>query len=208
MGSQRFYDGTKRIADVSVAALALVATTPVQLAVAALVALDLGRPVLFRQVRPGLHGEPFTLVKFRTMRSMDPQHGMSDDSQRLTRFGRALRSTSLDELPGLWNVLRGDISLVGPRPLLMQYLPLYTEAQARRHEVRPGLTGLAQIRGRNALSWEERLALDVEYVERRSLALDLKILLETIRIVWSRKGVTGEGSPTMQPFLGSSSAIP
>ena len=160
--------------------------------------MALGSPVLFRQTRPGLHGEPFELLKFRTMRT-----GAGADVERLTRFGRLLRSTSLDELPELWNVVRGDMSIVGPRPLLMEYLALYSPRQARRHEVLPGLTGLAQVEGRNLVGWDERLELDVRYVETRSLALDLRIIGRTIGLVLRREGISGEGEATMAPFRGT-----
>jgi lipopolysaccharide/colanic/teichoic acid biosynthesis glycosyltransferase len=197
------YDRTKRLLDVVVAGTALVASAPVQAVIAVLVARDLGRPVLFRQERPGKDGKPFTMVKFRSMKAAPEGTSPLHDAERLTRFGRLLRSTSLDELPSLWNVVRGDMSLVGPRPLLMQYLPLYSAGQARRHEVRPGLTGLAQVRGRNLLSWEDRFALDVEYVENRSLRLDLRIIRETLAAVVSRRGVSSGTSETMEPFAGS-----
>jgi lipopolysaccharide/colanic/teichoic acid biosynthesis glycosyltransferase len=174
------------------------------LAVAALVALRLGRPVLFRQQRPGLHGRPFTLVKFRTMLDSGGQAAVHQDKERLTPFGQWLRSTSLDELPELWNIIAGDMSLVGPRPLLMQYLPRYSPEQLRRHEVRPGLTGWAQIKGRNAISWDEKLALDVWYVDNWSLALDLKILLATFLSVLKREGIAGDGTVTMSEFMGAS----
>lgn len=200
-------DAVKRTVDVVLATAGLVLLTPLQALVAVLVAVRLGGPVLFRQVRPGRGGEPFELVKFRSMRSPDPARGLVSDADRLTPLGRRLRSTSLDELPTLWNVLRGDMSLVGPRPLLMQYLSLYSPEQARRHDVRPGLTGLAQTRGRNALSWEERFALDVEYVERRSLGLDLQILAATVRTVLQRDGVSAPGEATMPPFTGKSSDV-
>ncbi len=166
----------------------------------------LGRPVLFRQVRPGLHGRPFMMVKFRTMtdeRGVDGE--LLPDAQRLTAFGRFLRASSLDELPELWNVLCGEMSLVGPRPLLMEYLPLYSPDQARRHEVRPGITGWAQVNGRNALSWEERFKLDVWYVDHRSLWLDLRILWLTVRKVIVREGITAEGEATMPRFTGNKS---
>ncbi|MCK6210907.1 sugar transferase [Georgenia sp. EYE_87] len=198
----RAYDGAKRAIDVGVAAVALAAAAPVMAVVAVLVRRDLGSPVLFRQDRPGRDGEIFTLVKFRSMR--DAAGGPEDDdAARLTPFGEALRATSLDELPTLWNVLRGDMSLVGPRPLRTHYLPLYSPRQARRHEVRPGITGLAQVSGRNALDWGERLELDVRYVETRSLLLDLRILARTVAVVLSRSGTTPEGSAIMPSFTGS-----
>ena len=199
----RRYDRVKRSVDIAVAAAVLALAAPVVAAVAVVVALALGRPVLFRQLRPGLRGEPFELVKFRTMRAIDRERGLLRDGDRLTRTGRWLRATSLDELPTLWNVLRGDMSLVGPRPLLVQYLALYTPTQARRHEVRPGITGLAQVRGRNALSWEEKFAYDVHYVQRRSLGLDLRILVETAGTVLRRKGINAHGSATAVPFAGT-----
>jgi lipopolysaccharide/colanic/teichoic acid biosynthesis glycosyltransferase len=199
----RPYDRVKRLLDVAIAGTALVASAPVQAVVAVLVARDLGRPVLFRQERPGKDGLPFTMVKFRSMRSAGDDTSPLRDAERLTPFGRLLRSTSLDELPSLWNVVKGDMSLVGPRPLLMQYLPLYSPDQARRHEVRPGLTGLAQVRGRNLVSWPERFAMDVEYVDNRSLALDLRVLAATVATVVRRSGVSSETSATMEPFTGS-----
>jgi lipopolysaccharide/colanic/teichoic acid biosynthesis glycosyltransferase len=194
----------KRALDLTVSAVALVILSPILLVIAALVRWKLGSPVLFRQERPGLHGEPFTLVKFRTMRpgQVGANDG-SDDHARLDPFGERLRSTSLDELPELWNVLRGDMSLVGPRPLLMQYLPLYTERQSRRHEVRPGLTGWAQVNGRNATPWPERLEMDVWYVENRTLWLDLKILALTLPAALRRSGVSQEGQATVEYFTGS-----
>lgn len=170
----------------------------------ALVIRKLGSPVLFRQVRPGLHGRPFMMVKFRTMTDERGADGeFLPDAQRLTPFGRFLRATSLDELPELWNVLRGEMSLVGPRPLLMEYLPRYTPEQARRHEVRPGITGWAQVNGRNALSWEERFKLDVWYVDHRSVLLDLRILWLTVRKVLVREGIHADGEATMPRFTGS-----
>jgi lipopolysaccharide/colanic/teichoic acid biosynthesis glycosyltransferase len=196
----------KRVLDLAVTGRMLVVTAPVQAAVAVAVAVRFGRPVLFRQQRPGLHGEPFTILKFRTMRPVDVAAGRVDDALRMTRLGRFLRATSLDELPTLTNVLRGDMSLVGPRPLLMAYLPRYSPAQARRHEVRPGLTGLAQVGGRNAIGWGERLALDVEYVDTRTMRLDLAILLRTVGTVLSREGIAAEGEATMAEFLGRSAA--
>jgi lipopolysaccharide/colanic/teichoic acid biosynthesis glycosyltransferase len=194
----------KRVLDIAVSALALVILSPVFGVIAALIWLRLGRPILFNQVRPGLGGAPFTLVKFRTMRPapVDPIDGASDQA-RLDPFGARLRSTSLDELPELWNVLKGDMSLVGPRPLLMHYLPLYSERQRRRHEVKPGVTGWAQINGRNATPWPERLEMDVWYVENRSLWLDLKILALTIPRALQRSGVTQEGQATVEYFTGS-----
>jgi len=199
----RPYDRIKRAADVVVAGGALVVSLPVQAAVGVLVAVKLGRPVLFKQARPGLNGEIFTLYKFRTMKSVDPARGMVSDAQRLTSFGRALRATSLDELPTLINVIRGDMSLVGPRPLLVSYLDRYTPEQARRHEVRPGITGLAQASGRNALSWEKKFALDVYYVSHRSFALDMTILLKTVRALVKRDGISATDNVTMPEFLGS-----
>jgi lipopolysaccharide/colanic/teichoic acid biosynthesis glycosyltransferase len=199
-GARRPYDLLKRVLDVLVSAILLVVTSPLQALVAALVAMKLGRPVLFRQPRPGRNGRVFTLVKFRTMKNADPARGLVTDADRLTSFGRALRATSLDELPTLWNVLKGDMSLVGPRPLLVEYLDRYTPEQARRHEVRPGVTGLAQASGRNALAWEEKFRLDVEYVDSRSLALDIRILFATVRAVFVREGISADGHVTMQKF--------
>jgi sugar transferase EpsL len=193
----------KRLTDILLSAAGLVVLAPVLIAVAAAVAVALGRPVFFRQVRPGLNGKPFRLIKFRTMLdSVDSAGNPLDDARRLTRFGRMLRSTSLDELPELWNVLTGDMSLVGPRPLLMHYLPLYSAEQARRHDVRPGLTGWSQVNGRNALGWPEKLALDTWYVDNRSFALDVRILFLTVAKVLSRSGIAGEGSETMTEFKG------
>jgi lipopolysaccharide/colanic/teichoic acid biosynthesis glycosyltransferase len=196
------YDRVKRVGDVVLSATGLVITAPVQLVVAGLVQAKLGSPVLFRQERPGKDVRIFTLVKFRTMLDPDPERGLVADADRLTAFGRVLRSTSLDELPTLWNVLRGDMSLVGPRPLLPHYLPHYTPRQSRRHEVRPGVTGLAQVSGRNALGWPERLELDVQYVERRSLTLDARILGRTALSVVRRSGISDGQTPTMTPFAG------
>lgn len=181
----------------------LVLTAPIQAVVALLVRRGLGSPVLFRQQRPGLHGEPFEMVKFRTMLAPDPARGLVDDADRLTRLGRVLRATSLDELPSLWNIVRGDMSLVGPRPLLMRYLDRYTPEQARRHEVRPGLTGLAQVSGRNALTWEQKFELDVAYVDSHSVAGDLRILAATVGKVLRRDGIAAEDSATMPEFMGS-----
>lgn len=202
IAQRRRYDFVKRLIDIYAAALGLVLTAPIQLVVAALVRLRLGSPVLFTQNRPGLNSRVFRLHKFRTMANIDESRGLITDEQRLGSFGRLLRSTSLDELPTLWNVLRGDMSLVGPRPLLVEYLPLYSTEQARRHEVRPGITGLAQASGRNALTWEEKFRLDVEYVERRSLQLDGQILRDTARSVLVREGITQDGHVTMEKFRG------
>jgi lipopolysaccharide/colanic/teichoic acid biosynthesis glycosyltransferase len=190
----------KRLLDLVGAGAALAVAAPVLGAVAVAVRLSMGSPVLFRQRRPGLKGEPFTIYKFRTMRD-----GPGTDAERLTAVGRFLRATSLDELPELWNVLKGDMSLVGPRPLMMQYLPRYSAEQARRHDVLPGVTGWAQVNGRNATSWEERLALDVWYVDHRSLWLDLRILARTVRAVLLREGITHPGDATMPEFMGTAS---
>lgn len=196
------YRVTKRGIDIAAAAVGLAITTPVQLVVALLIARSMGRPVIFRQRRPGLNGKPFTLLKFRTMQA--PAAGRIADADRITTLGRALRSSSLDELPTLWNVLRGDMSLVGPRPLLMHYLDRYTPEQARRHEVRPGITGLAQVSGRNLLSWDEKFAADVTYVEQRCLSLDLQIMIRTIAAVISGRGISAPDDATMPEFLGAS----
>jgi len=196
--SRRYAVG-KRLIDAAVAGVLLVLTAPLLVVVAAAVAVTMGRPVFFRQVRPGRGGVPFRLVKFRTMRVVEGA-GPETDAARLTRTGRWLRATSLDELPTLWNVLRGDMSLVGPRPLLLEYLDRYTPRQARRHEVRPGITGLAQVNGRNAVSWEERLRLDVDYVDQVSLRLDLAILARTVRTVLRREGISAEGHASMPVF--------
>ena len=194
----------KRAIDLLVAAAVLIATAPLQVALWVAVRLLLGAPALFRQCRPGLHAEPFTLYKFRTMSDERDQDGtLLPDAQRLGRFGGFLRRTSLDELPSLFNVLRGEMSLVGPRPLLMEYLPLYSARQARRHEVRPGLTGWAQVNGRNALDWKERLEMDVWYVENRSFRLDLQILARTVQLVLRREGISQPGHATMERFRGS-----
>ncbi|TDC85171.1 sugar transferase [Micromonospora sp. KC606] len=206
-GARRRHDFIKRLFDVVVASLALVLLSPLLAAVALLVLVAFGRPVLFRHTRPGLHGELFELVKFRTMHHVDPSRGRVTDADRLTPVGRWLRATSLDELPELWNVLRGEMSLVGPRPHLVRYLDLYTNEQARRHGVRPGITGLAQVRGRNTLSWEDKFAYDVEYVDSRSFALDLRILAETVRVVLRREGITAPGSATWHEWQGPTHPI-
>lgn len=200
------FDAAKRTIDVLVSTVLLVVTAPVQLAVALAVRRDLGSPVLFRQDRPGLNDEVFELVKFRTMRDIDEEQGVVTDAQRLTPFGSLLRSTSLDELPSLWNVLRGDMSLVGPRPLLVRYLDRYSPRQRRRHEVRPGITGLAQVSGRNAISWEDKLELDVQYVETRSLRIDLLIMARTVGKVLRRDGIVDAAGVSAEEFRGSPGA--
>ena len=196
------YDLTKRTLDVAVAAAVLVVLLPLLAVVAAAVALVDGRPVFFRQRRPGVGGKPFTMLKFRTM-SHAPECGREGDGRRITRLGRFLRSTSLDELPEFYNVLKGEMSLVGPRPLLTEYLSRYTPEQARRHEVKPGLTGLAQVQGRNDVDWIRRLELDVWYVDHRGLLLDLQIVMRTIGVVFSRRGIHAEGHATMPEFQGA-----
>lgn len=194
----------KRLFDVVIAGLALLVFSVPLLLLMVLIRRRLGSPVFFRQMRPGLHGRPFMMVKFRTMTDARGADGeLLPDAERLTAFGRFLRASSLDELPELWNVLKGDMSLVGPRPLLMAYLPLYSPEQARRHEVRPGITGWAQVNGRNALSWEDKFRLDVDYVDNRSLLLDLKILWLTVRKVLIREGISAQGEATMPAFTGS-----
>ena len=199
----------KRLFDIVVAATLLVVLAPVFIAVGVLIHLKLGRPALFRQQRPGLESKPFVMLKFRTMmNAVDINNQVLADNLRLTRFGKILRGTSLDELPELWNVLKGDMSLVGPRPLLMEYLPLYSPDQRRRHEVRPGITGWAQINGRNALSWPEKFALDIWYVDNHSLKLDLYILWRTLAAVLTRHGINSDGHVTMMPFKGNSGAAP
>ena len=193
----------KRLFDVFGSFCALLALALPLLALAWLIRRKLGSPMLFRQVRPGLHGQPFTMVKFRTMTDeRGPDGALLPDAQRLTPFGRFLRASSLDELPELWNVLRGEMSLVGPRPLLMEYLPLYSPEQARRHEVRPGITGWAQVNGRNAISWADKFALDVWYVDHRSFWLDMSILWLTVRKVLVRDGISADGEATMPRFEG------
>jgi lipopolysaccharide/colanic/teichoic acid biosynthesis glycosyltransferase len=194
----------KRALDVAVALVGVVLLGPALLAVAAIVRLRLGSPVLFRQQRPGLQGGSFTILKFRTMTDARGRDGrLLSDAERLTPFGRFLRATSVDELPELWNVLRGDMSLVGPRPLLVQYLGRYSAQQARRHDVRPGITGLAQVSGRNTLGWNEKFALDVEYVDSASLALDVKILALTLWRVVAREGISQPGHVTAEEFQGA-----
>ena len=194
----------KRVVDIAGASVGIILVAPVLLVVSLLVLLTMGRPVLFRQQRPGLRGKPFTLYKFRTMRDARTASGeLLPDDLRLTTFGKWLRSTSLDELPELFNVLKGEMSLVGPRPLLMEYLPRYSPEQARRHEVKPGITGWAQVNGRNALTWEEKFRMDVWYVDHWNLWLDMKIVLLTIWKVLKREGINAEGCATMPVFTGN-----
>ena len=197
-------DALKRAFDVVVAVTALVVLAPFLAVIALMIRTRMGSPVLFRQVRPGLHGEPFTMLKFRTMTDRrDPRGELLPDAERLTGLGQFLRRTSLDELPELLNVVAGEMSLVGPRPLLMEYLPLYNSEQRRRHDVRPGVTGWTQVNGRNALTWDEKFALDCWYVDHRSLLLDAKILVMTVRQVVGGHGVTAPGHATMEPFRGN-----
>lgn len=194
----------KRVLDIIFTASVLLLLAPLITLLALSIRIKLGSPVFFRQTRPGLHGRPFQMIKFRSMTdAQDAAGNLLSDAERLTRFGLFLRATSLDELPELWNVLRGDMSLVGPRPLLMEYLPLYTPEQARRHEVRPGITGWAQVNGRNALSWKEKFQLDVWYVDHQSLLLDLKIVLLTVKKVLFRDGISAQNNVTMPKFTGT-----
>ena len=204
--TRRSADAVKRCVDLLFAVALLILTAPVQAVVALLVRLRLGSPVLFRQQRPGRHGTIFTLVKFRTMLVTDGHADPREDACRLTPLGAKLRASSLDELPTLWNVVRGDMSLVGPRPLLVEYLDLYTPSQARRHEVRPGITGLAQVSGRNSITWEQKFAADLQYVDERSLRLDLTILARTVVAVIRRTGVSAGAEVTMPPFEGTTDA--
>lgn len=194
----------KRAFDIAASTSALIVLSPVLAITAYKVKKELGSPVLFRQTRPGLHGKPFEMIKFRTMKDATDKEGNAlPDSERLTEFGKKLRASSLDELPELWNVLKGDMSLVGPRPLLMEYLPLYNAEQAKRHNVRPGVTGYAQVNGRNSLSWEDKFKLDTWYVEHQSLWLDMKILLKTVKKVIIKDGISAEGEATMTKFTGT-----
>ena len=196
----------KRLLDLVLTTPVLCASLPVQAATALAIRVRMGRPVLFRQQRPGLGGEPFEMLKFRTMLQPDPERGLVTDAERMTGLGSFLRSTSLDELPTLWNIVRGDMSVVGPRPLLMRYLHRYSPEQARRHEVRPGLTGLAQVNGRNAISWEDKFNYDVTYVDTHSLWGDLQIILRTVLQVARRDGITAAGEATTTEFMGRQSA--
>lgn len=194
----------KRFLDIIIASIALILLSPLYVFVAYKVKKNLGSPVLFRQVRPGLHGKSFEMIKFRTMKdAVDEQGNPLPDSERLTPFGQMLRSTSLDEMPELWNVIKGDMSIVGPRPLLMEYLPLYNAEQAKRHNVRPGMTGHAQVNGRNAISWEEKFKLDTWYVENQSIWLDFKIMLKTVKKVIAKDDINEAGEVTMTKFTGT-----
>ena len=193
-----------RIFDFTASLFALIFLSPIIVLIAWKIRKNLGSPVLFRQTRPGLNGKPFEMVKFRSMKdAVDANGNPLPDDERMTPFGDKLRSSSLDELPGLWNVLKGDMSLVGPRPLLVQYLPLYNKEQARRHDVRPGITGWAQINGRNAISWEDKFELDVWYVDNRTFWLDIKILFLTVKKVFVKEGISADGHVTIEPFAGS-----
>ena len=195
----------KRLLDIIIATIALILLSPLYFVVARKVKKNLGSPVLFRQVRPGLNGKPFEMIKFRTMKdAVDAQGNPLPDSERLAPFGKMLRSTSLDEMPELWNVIKGDMSIVGPRPLLTEYLPLYNEEQAKRHNVRPGMTGHAQVNGRNAISWEEKFKLDTWYVENQSTLLDFKIMFKTVHKVLAKDDISAEGEATMTRFTGTS----
>ena len=194
----------KRFVDIIIATIALILLSPLYAYVAYKVKKNLGSPVLFRQVRPGLHGKPFEMIKFRTMKdAIDEQGNSLPDSQRLTPFGKMLRSSSLDEMPELWNVIKGDMSIVGPRPLLMEYLPLYNTEQAKRHNVRPGMTGHAQVNGRNAIGWDEKFKLDTWYVENQSVWLDFKIMLKTVKKVIAKDDINEAGEATMSKFTGT-----
>ncbi len=198
------YIKTKRLVDVSTALIALLATAPVSLVVATLVLITMGRPIFFKQTRPGLNAVPFELIKFRTMSTPNPgETDLVHDKERLTKLGRILRETSVDEIPTFLNVLKGDMSLVGPRPLLMQYLALYSKEQARRHEVRPGITGWAQVNGRNNISWQEKFELDLWYVDNHSGWVDLKIIALTVLKVFKREGISLEGTATTREFKGN-----
>ena len=198
----------KRLLDFIIASIALIFLSPLYAFVAYKVKKNLGSPVLFRQVRPGLNGQPFEMIKFRTMKdATDAQGNPLPDSERLTPFGKMLRSSSLDEMPELWNVIKGDMSVVGPRPLLMEYLPLYNEEQAKRHNVRPGMTGHAQVNGRNAISWEEKFKLDTWYVENQSTLLDFKIMFKTVQKVITKDDISAAGEATMTKFTGSKPGI-
>lgn len=193
----------KRFMDILISGSLLILLFPLLLVLSVLVKLCIGSPVFFRQLRPGLFGKPFEIIKFRTMSHLENTDGLLPDAQRLTRFGQLLRSLSLDELPEFWNVLKGDMSLVGPRPLLMEYIPLYSQEQLRRHHIKPGITGWAQVNGRNALSWDEKFACDVWYVDNASCYLDLKIMIMTIVKVFKRQGISAPGQVTAEKFHGN-----
>lgn len=194
----------KRLLDIIIASIALILLAPLYAFVAYKVKKNLGSPVLFRQVRPGLHGKSFEMIKFRTMKDAVDANGQPlPDSERLTAFGKMLRSTSLDEMPELWNVIKGDMSIVGPRPLLTEYLPLYNQEQAKRHNVRPGMTGYAQVNGRNAIGWEEKFKLDTWYVDNQSTLLDFKIMFKTVHKVLAKDDISADGEATMTKFTGS-----
>ena len=198
----------KRLLDIIIASIALILLSPLYAFVAYKVKKNLGSPILFRQVRPGLHGKPFEMIKFRTMKdAVDADGNPLPDSERLTPFGKMLRSTSLDEMPELWNVIKGDMSVVGPRPLLTEYLPLYSAEQAKRHHVRPGMTGHAQVNGRNAIGWEEKFKLDTWYVENQSTLLDFKIMFKTVHKVLAKDDISAEGEVTMTKFTGTKTTI-
>ena len=198
----------KRLFDITAATAALAVLSPVYAITAYKVSKNLGSPVLFRQTRPGLEGKPFEMIKFRTMKdATDEQGNPLPDSERLTDFSKALRNSSLDELPELWNVIKGDMSLVGPRPLLMEYLPLYSDEQSRRHDVRPGITGYAQVNGRNAIGWDKKFELDTWYVDNQSLWLDIKILVKTVKKVLVKEDISAEGEATMSKFTGSNNQL-
>ena len=198
----------KRLLDIIIASIALILLSPLYFYVAHKVKKNLGSPVLFRQVRPGLHGKPFEMIKFRSMKdAVDAQGNSLPDSERLTPFGKMLRSSSLDEMPELWNVIKGDMSIVGPRPLLTEYLPLYSAEQAKRHHVRPGMTGHAQVNGRNAIGWEEKFKLDTWYVENQSTLLDFKIMFKTVQKVIAKDDISAEGEATMTKFTGTKATI-
>lgn len=195
----------KRLFDITAATAALVILSPVYAITAYKVKKNLGSPVIFKQTRPGLNGKPFEMIKFRSMKdAIDTEGNPLEDDERLTVFGKTLRNSSLDELPELWNVIKGDMSLVGPRPLLMEYLPLYNDEQARRHRVRPGITGYAQVNGRNAIGWHEKFMLDTWYVDHQSLWLDIKILIKTVKKVIIKDGISADGEATMSKFTGNS----
>lgn len=197
---RRPYDAVKRGIDIVGAGTGLMLLSPVIGVTALCVRAKLGSPIIFKQERPGQDGKIFKLYKFRSMLNVDEAKGLVNDEERLTSFGKALRATSLDELPTLWNVLRGDMTVVGPRPLLVEYLPLYTDAQARRHEIRPGITGWAQVNGRNSIAWDEKFRFDVEYIDSRSFILDAKIILKTFTSVIARRGISHASHPTMVKF--------